>query len=214
MNGYKNGGIRLESASGHSSLTDLAGINAALSPVGARLWPVELRSVPGDVHELLGKPTLDEKEAAAVRECFLLPRERLLELIEQAGRTPQVPGGGEMSTLDATNDVRYPQLYVVEAGTDYTRFDRFHTNTSDDGPGVDEVMQLLSGGFRLLQRPPEAEAYTLYIDCVADEHGWLLTYDGAYPHIGSLSGAEPGTKLLVQAIGPARWEMRYEEESE
>lgn len=213
MDGYEGGGVRLEFSSGRAPLTDLADINAALIPVGARLWPVELRGVPSDVRELLGKPTLDEKEAAAVREHFLLPHERLLELIERAGRAPKVPGGGEMSTLDETNDVRYPQLYIVVAGADYTRFDRFHTNTSSEGPGVDEVMQVLSGGgFRVLQRPPGKEAYTLQVDCVAEEYGWILTYDGSYPHIGSLSGGRPGTKLLVQAIGPARWEMRYEED--
>ena len=213
MNGYEGGGVRLEFSGGRASLTDLDDINAALSPVGARLRLVDLRGVPSDIRELLGKPTLDEGEAVAVRDHFLLPRERLLGLIEQAGRAPQVPGGGEMSTLDATNGVRYPQLYIVEAGTDYTRFDRFHTNTSDEGPGVDEVVQLLSGGrFRVLQRPPGREAYTLQLDCIADEYGWVLTYDGGYPHIGSLSGGRPGTKLLVQAIGPARWEMRYKEQ--
>ncbi|MBA2534491.1 MAG: hypothetical protein H0V21_05735 [Rubrobacter sp.] len=202
----------MEFSGERASLTDLADINAALLPVGARLWPIDLRGIPDDIRGFLAKPTLDEKGVAVVREHFLLPRERLLELIEQAGRAPQVPGGGEMSTLDATNDVRYPQLYTVEAGTDYTRFDRFHTNTSGDGPGVDEVMQILSGGgFRVLQQPPEEAAFTLHIDCVADEYGWLLTYDGGYPHIGSLSGGRPGTKLLVQAIGPAQWEMSYEE---
>lgn len=212
MDGYESGGVRLEFSSERASLTDLADINAALSPVGARLWPVDLRGVPGNVQVYLAKPILKEEEAAAVRDHFLLPRQRLLELIEQAGRAPQVPRGGEMSTLDTTNDVRYPQLYIVEAGTDYTRFDRFHTNTSSEGRGVDEVMQVLSGsGFRVLQRPPEKEAYTLQVDCVAGEYGWILTYDGGYPHIGSLSGGRPGTKLLVQAIGPARWEMRYEE---
>lgn len=214
MEGYEGGGVRLESSDTRAPLTDLADVNATLSPVRARLWPLDLRGVPGDIRELLGQPTLDEKQAAAVREHFLLPRERLLELIGQAGRTPQVPGGGEMGTLDATNGVRYPQLYTVEAGTDYTRFDRFHTNTSSDGPGVDEVMQLLSGGFRVLQRPPGAEAYTLHVECVGDGYGWVLTYDGGYPHIGSLSESRPGTKLLVQAIGPARWEMRYEARNE
>lgn len=211
MDGYAGEGVRLEFSGGRASLTNLADLNAALLPVGARLWPVELRGVPGDVRDLLGKPILEEEEAAAVREHFLLPRGHLLGLIEQAGRAPQVPGGGEVSTLDETNGVRYPQLYTVEAGTDYTRFDRFHTNTSDDGPGVDEVVQLLSGGgFRVLQRPPEGEAFTLQVDCVTDEYGWVLTYDGGYPHIGSLSESRPGTKLLVQAIGPARWEMKYE----
>lgn len=193
----------MELASGDASLTDLADVNAAPSPFGARLWPVDLRGVPGDIRGFLGKPALGEKETATVREHFLLPRERLLRLIEQAGRVPQVTGGSEMSTLDATNNVRYPQLYTVQTGTDCARFDRFHTNTSGDGPGVDEVMQLLSGGgFRVLQRPPGEGTFALHVDCVADEHGY----------IGSLSGSAAGTKFLVQAIGSARWEMEYEEQ--
>ena len=28
--------------------------------------------------------------------------------------------------------------------------------------------------------------------------------------MGRLSAAEPGTKVLVQAIGPPRWSIRYE----
>lgn len=66
----------------------------------------------------------------------------------------------------------------------------------------------------MLQRPPEEVAFTLHVDCVADEYGWFLTYDGGYPQSGSLRESRPGMKLLVQAIGPARWEMSYEEEDE
>jgi hypothetical protein len=104
VEGYRGGGVRLEFSGERAPLTDLADVNAALLSVGARLWPIDLRGIPDDIRGFLAKPTLDEKEVAAVREHFLLPRERLLELIEQAGRAPQVPGGGEMSTLDATND--------------------------------------------------------------------------------------------------------------
>ena len=40
--------------------------------------------------------------------------------------------------------------------------------------------------------------------------GWLSTYDGARPHIGQLSQAIPGSKLLVQVIGAERWSMSYD----
>lgn len=139
-------GIRLEFSSGRPPVTDLADINEALGPVGSRIWPLELRSAPIAVQQMLNQPTLNDAEVASVREHFLLSRERMLEIIAEAGRTAQAPGGGEMSTLDSTNGVAYPQLYIVEAGVDYTRFDRFHINTTSDGPGVDEVMQVLSGG--------------------------------------------------------------------
>jgi hypothetical protein len=115
-----------------------------------------------------------------------------------------------MSTFDATNGVTYPQLYMVGAGVDYSRFDRFHVNSSADGPGTDEVMQILSGGgIRVLQHLPGAGEFTVTFDCVAGEHGWGVTYDGGRPHIGSFTGSEPGTKILVQVMGPSRWEMHY-----
>lgn len=206
--------IRLEFSSGRPAITNLTDINEALGHIGSRIWPLDLRSAPIAVRQLLDQPTLNDAEVALVQEHFLLSRERLLEIIVGAGRTPQVPGGGEMSTLDSTNGVIYPQLYIVEAGVDYTRFDRFHINTTSDGPGVDEVMQLLSGGgVRVLQHLPEEGLITLHLDCLAGERGWIVTYDGGYPHIGSISGGQPGTKVLVQVIGPARWEMKYEDET-
>jgi hypothetical protein len=68
-------------------------------------------------------------------------------------------------------------------------------------------MQVLSGGgVRLLQHLPDQGLITLEIDCLEEKSGWIVTYDGAYPHIGSISGARDGTKVLMQAIGPARWE--------
>ena len=42
-------------------------------------------------------------------------------------------------------DYTYPQLYQVIEDVDYSRFDRFHINVSDEGVSVDEVMWVLSG---------------------------------------------------------------------
>ena len=133
-------------------------------------------------------------------------------MIEETGRTLQVPGDGEMSTLDRTHNITYPQLYIVVPGIDYSRFDQFHVNVSSDGTGVDEVMQVLpGGGVKLLQHLPGQGLITLEIDCFEHGSGWIITYDGAYPHIGSISGAQEGTKVLMQVIGPSQWEMKYEE---
>ena len=113
-----------------------------------------------------------------------------------------------MSTLDLTHNVPYPELYIVVPGLDYSRFDRFHVNVSPEGIGVDEVMQVLSGGsVRLLQHFPDQGLITLEIDCLEERSGWIVTYDGAYPHIGSINGARDGTKDLRRIIGPARWEV-------
>jgi len=117
-----------------------------------------------------------------------------------------------MSTLDLTHNVSYPELYIVVPGVDYGRFDTFHVNESPEGVGVDEVMQVLSGGgVRLLQRLPDKGMITLEIACPDEQSGWTVTYDGAYPHIGSISGARDGTKVLMQIIGPPQWEMKYQE---
>ena len=204
-------GVRLTHSSGRPALTDPAEINLALAPYGSRIWSLDLSDTPNEIRQLLTRVTFDAAESTLVRDHYLLSRERLLEIVDEAGRTPQVSGGGEMNTVDLTHSVPYPELYIVVPGVDYSRFDRFHVNVSDEGVGVDEVMQVLSGGgVRLLQHLPDQGLITLEIDCLEENSGWVVTYDGAYPHIGSISGGQPGTKVLMQVIGPAKWEMKYE----
>ena len=205
--------LRLDFADDRTARTTLSAINDALMPYGSRVWPLNLGDQPAQIRHLLGQPSLSTPDRQAVMDAFLLPRERLLEILAEAGRTPQVPGGGELATYVEGHDYGYPQLYLTEAGVDYTRFDRFHVNTADDGTGVDEFMQVLSGGgVRILQRIPEHGVVTLYVDCPSQDDGWLVTYSGAYAHIGSLSQTHPGTKVLMQIIGPARWRLRYVDE--
>jgi hypothetical protein len=204
-------GIRLEYSDGRPSLTSLSHANSALAEVGSRVWPLDLTGVPADVQGLLEQPTLTEAEEERLKVHFLLSRERLLEIIGDAGRKPHVEHGGALSTSVVSHGYSYPQLWVVQGGIDYSRFDRFHVNVADDGTGVDEVLQLLSGrGVVIRQRLPTGVVLTLHLDCPGDSAGWLVTYDGGNPHIGSLSAAAPGTKALVQAIGPERWDVRYE----
>jgi hypothetical protein len=175
---------------GHETpVTSLAEINEALSEVGAKLWPLDLGQASGET-------------------------QRLLEIVSAAGRMPQIPGGGELTTLDKTHEITYPQLYQVEAGVDYRRFDRFHVNLSDDGAAVDEVMQVLSGvGIRFNQHLPRGGDLVLELGCPDPASGWILTYDGAIPHVGSISGCSAGSKILMQVIGPGRWVMRYDDEA-
>jgi hypothetical protein len=200
--------IDLELADG-SHRSGAAQANAALAPFGTRVWPLDLTTATADVRALLARPSLEPAEIEQVCDAFLLSRERLLALIAEAGRRPSVPGGGELSTLDVVNDVRYPQLYVVDPSVDYSRFDRLHENRADDGTVLDETMTLLSGGpLRLVQRLPDGSLSTLDLRGIDDGRGWIVSY-GGLPHIGSLSVAAPGSKVLVQAIGPARWQAHY-----
>jgi hypothetical protein len=202
--------LQLEQADGHRSPVTLGDANEVLGRYGARLWPLDLSAAPEAQRRLLGRPVLSPSENAAVLDHFQLTREQLLALIAEAGRAPGTPGGGEMSTLDTTHGVPYPELYLVEPGTDYSRFDRLHVNHTTDGTGVDETLQLLAGAnVRFVHSMPGVGRMTLYLSCPAPDHGWTLSYSGAHAHIASFTDCTEGTKILMQIIGPARWIMDY-----
>ncbi len=58
-------------------------------------------------------------------------------------------------------------------------------------------------GVVLIQRLPDGRLPKLHLDCPSEDAGWIVTYDGALPHAGSISGASPGSKILMQVIGAA-----------
>ncbi len=204
--------ILLEWSSGGAAVTALDEINAVLRGAGAGVWPLDLADTPGEIRSLIDKPRLSDDEAATLKAHFLLSRERLIEVVGAAGRAPNVEGGGALETVVTTHGYGYPQLYVVEADADYSRFDVLHSNQAEDGTGVDEVIQLLCGeGFAVHQRMPGGDVAILRLACPAPDTGWLITYDGKRPHIGSVSSATPGSKLVVQAFGPPAWVVAYED---
>ena len=206
-------GLRLTFSDGRAAVHTLAEVNDGLLPFGARVWSRDLRDAPDGIRSLLGWPGLTMEQRERVKTAFLLPHENLLARIVEARATPHVAGGGAASTTVVNHGYTYPQLFVVDPETDYSRFDRFHVNTTDGGTGVDEIMQVLAGGgVRILQRRSDHSTATLQLNCPDAQTGWIITYDGAGSHIGSFSTAVPGTKILMQVIGPPRWTMRYDED--
>ena len=202
--------IKLEFSDGRPPVTDVSDINRQLRNIGAGVWPIEFRDVPSEIRGLMKQTELASEEKETLKRHFLLSREQLVRVIADAGREPHVPGGGEMSTYVVSYDYWYPQLHFVQDGVDYSRFDRFHINVADDGTGTDEVAQLLAGGVIVIYlQQPDGKFCTLSIHCGSDEQGWLVTYAGDKPHIGSVSQAVPGTKILVQVIGTPRWSIKY-----
>lgn len=192
--------------------TSLPEINEILSQIGARIIPLSLLDVDERTRDLLSRDTLSLDEAEEIKQCFLLSRERLLEVIQKSGREPHVTGGGELNTHAMPHGHSYPSLLVVEDGSDHSRFDHFYVNQANDGTGVDEVLQMVSGkGLLISNLLPDNATISCRLDCPSIEEGWLITYSGNEPHICGLGEAEVGTKLLVQAIGPHSWTMKYVE---
>jgi hypothetical protein len=205
-------GVRLEREGGQADVRSLDEINAILAPIGCRIWPHDLSGLPDDLKGFLADPAPSPQRVAEVMPRLLLPRERLLEVLAQVGREPHVPGGGELTTLDETHGVTYPQLYVARADSDFSRFDRMHVNIAADGTPVDDVVQLFCGsGLVVQQRLPSGETVQVHLACPSPAAGWLLTVDCAIPFIGSFSAAPVGTKAISQVFGPARWKMVYVE---
>ena len=202
-------GARLEFSDGRPPVFDIESLNNVLTGIGSRIWTRDLTSVPTEVRKLLRQPTLNHSEAEQVKTHFLYPRQGLVEIIKSAGREPNVPGGGELTTYVTNIGCWYPQLHVIDEGVDYSRFEKFHVNTADDGTAVDEIIQLLSGSeFVYHLRTPDGRTLMVHLACIGDETGMVLTFNGKTPHLGKVSLATPGTMVLNQAIGPAQWVIR------
>lgn len=203
-------GCRLEFSDGRPTLADLVAINAAFRQIGGYIEPLDLAATPLEFAALLRSPTLSPTEIDRLLAAFAFPRKRLAEIIAACGRAPNVPGGGELRTLEAIHQCRGPNLWVVQHGADYSRFDRFHTNVADDGTHVDEVAQLLWGGEVVVRkRLPDGSVWSLFLECPQELSGWIVAHDAGTPHVGSLTSARQGTKFLVQAIGPPQWRPVY-----
>ena len=202
--------LKLEYPDDRKPLYSLDDINSELSSIGTKIWTLDLKNSPSDIRALLKKAILTDEEKGKIMQHFLMPMEKLLEIVEKAGRAPNVQGGGELITTVTTHGYSYPQLYIAEEGVDYSRFDKLHVNVSVEGTGVDEIAQMLSGGpFIMYQKMPGGDVLKICVDCPDEGTGWLITYDGKIPHIGSLTKAAIGTKALVQVIGPKEWDMNY-----
>lgn len=143
---------------------------------------------------------------------LLLSREQLLTVIEASGRRPNVEGGGHLKVFDETHEYYYPNLWAVQAGTNFEKFDQMHVNSDDAGVGVDEFVRLVFGGpMSVRHRASDGREMQPTLTCPDANSGWLVSYNGGTPHIGSFQSAPIGTKALVQVIGPPSFKMRYVE---
>jgi hypothetical protein len=188
--------------------TDHAAVARELVGTGVWVAPVDLSSEPDETKSLLAKRVLTDAETAVLGQRFTLSREALLETIELAGRTPHVPGGGALDTYCIETETPYPAFRTLDPAMDFSAFVPFHVNRADDGTGTDEVGHVVSGDMKYRFRLPEG-IYVLEMYCSAPDMGWRFTFDGSAPHGGLFDAVVPGTKVMVQAIGPERFHMRY-----
>lgn len=183
---------------------------AARELVGTGIWvaPVDLSAEPDEIKALLAKQVPTEAENAMLSERFTLSREVLLETIARAGRTPHIVGGGSLDTYCIETATAYPAFRTIDPAMDFSAFVPFHVNQADDGTGTDEVGHVVSGNMKYRFRRAEG-IYVLAMSCPTPDLGWRFTFDGGAPHGGLFDTIVPGTKVMVQAIGPERFHMRY-----
>ncbi len=81
-------GLLLEFSDGRPSVTGLAEVNQGLAPFGSLVIALDLADVPEDVRRLLAQPRLSAADAEHVKARFLARRQRLLQIVAEAGRTP------------------------------------------------------------------------------------------------------------------------------
>lgn len=193
-------------ASGEEIARGAEAVNAALAGTGIWVAPRPLHNLPSEITALLAKPVLSPTENHQLKAHFLLSRERCLEVIAAAGRTPKVPGGGAMEAYCETLNVQYPQLWVIDTESDRSAFYPYHRNMGADGTGSDEVGQHLSGtkmGYRF-----DILGGVVLTMNATTEAGWLFTFSGILPHGGVLQDTSVGNKVLVQVLGPERFWIR------
>ena len=77
-----------------------------------------------------------------------------------------------------------------------------------DKPGRAAEGHVVGGEMKYRFRCPEG-IYVLAMGCPTPDLGWRFTFDGGAPHGGLFESITPGTKVMVQAIGPERFHMRY-----
>lgn len=193
---------------GKTVATDHVAAVRELAGSGVWVGPVDLSSEPDEIRALLANQIPTETETERLSNRFCLSREALLETIALAGRTPHVAGGGALDTYCIETETAYPAFRTIDPAMDFSAFVPFHVNQGGDGTGTDEIGHVLSGNMKYRFQRPEG-IYVLAMNCVAPELGWRYAFDGAAPHGGLFDTVIAGTKVLVQAIGPDRFHMRY-----
>lgn len=208
--------LQLQFSDGRADVRGVENVNAVLRAVGVRASTV---AIPAAVQPILKASQTRATSAAEQKTLiasFALNRAQLLEQIQLAGRTPEVARGGHLGTAEG-DTAPYPKVYDMQAMTPdvqaavLNRYGRLHVNSSDAGPGIDEVMTVVSGGpFTWMFVLPDATVARLTVNRIAANGPAVrLSYPGMGTHAGYM---DPKDGLIVAyAHGPERFVIRFEE---
>ena len=207
--------VKLQFSDGRPNAVGLEEVNAALRSVGVRASTVSIPDAAKPILKASQSRTVTEAEQEELIKLFSLNRAELLEQIELAGRVPETPRGGLLSTHQP-GVAPYPKVYDMLAIPDEHRagilegFGRFHVNMAENGVGVDEVMTVVSGGpFTWMFVLPEGIVVRLTVGPTSEETAIRLSYPGMGIHAGYMD-AKQGL-IVAYAHGPEEFVVRYDE---
>ncbi|MWL86882.1 hypothetical protein GA566_05490 [Cupriavidus sp. SW-Y-13] len=208
--------VKLQFSDGRPDVHGTESVNAVLRAVGVRASTVAIPDAVRPILKASQTRATNDDEQQQLLKSFALNRAELLEQIRLAGRTPEVARGGLLGTREG-DTAPYPKVYDMKALTPemqtwaLNRYGRLHVNSSDAGPGIDEVMTVVSGGpFTWMFVLPDATVARLTVDRIGESGPAVrLTYPGMGTHAGYM---DPKDGLIVAyAHGPESFVIRFDE---
>lgn len=212
------GHIALHYSDGTPPSVGLEAVNARLRSIGVHVTEVQIPAAAQPMLRASRTRALSAQESAALLGHFQLGRKELLQEIQRAGRTPEMPRGGYLQTSE-TGVAPYPKVYDMKALDARTtafiqrKFGVLHVNSSEAGVGIDEVMTIVSGGpYTWFFVFPHDVVGKLRFGRVGDRGlAWRISYPGLVPHGGFFDAADG--LVVAHAHGPSSFVMRYEDAS-
>lgn len=211
--------IQLHFSDGRPSVKGLQAVNEALHSIGIRVSETDIPEEARPILRSAKERATTAEEQKRLVELFYLHRGQLLEHISLAGREPEMRRGGYLE-IEQRGMPPYPKVYDMKAMSPemkhhaLTRFSTLHTNSAEDGTGVDEVMTAVVGGpFTYFYALDDGVVTRLDVSEISpeSEKAVRLSYNGLVKHAALM---DPPYGLIVAfAHGPKVFDMVFEDPS-
>lgn len=210
--------ISIKLPDGEACIHGLTAVNAVLRQAGVYISQISIPKEAIPILEQSEHRKLTDEERDELVSLFPLHRGELLEVIAKAGRQPEAKRGGFLNSAEY-GSTPYPKVVDLKAipvddvDAFHARLARLHTNSSEDGIGIDKVMTIVSGGstdwFFKLAGSTVAKV-TLGAVALGGQ-AWRISYPGIGIH-GCHLKADDGV-FVAYAHGPRNFVVRYADES-